>query len=713
MQEVLFKTRPWYNMAQYAGIVSIVILYMIPLKIPLFIYLMFPLIMTVAFFIYRVVFENLARSFAVYRIALALYCFTIPDYALRCLGEKVGKSIPKGVGAMFGIIFLMAAVYVLFSNNKKKIEKLLLLKLFLFKVPVDYDSSRYDTKICIDQETGEDVIIKASDRYLHMLVIGPTGSGKTSQVLIPMIWQDMQNQNSVIVIEPKGDLAEKTYAMGKLYNNPCLYFDPTSPDCPRFSPLYGKEDEVIENLTTTFNMLTPDSKTYFKTLTDNLIRNSVMVLKRIEEAYRDPETGISSRPATLIGLSDIMHNTDNVGRRIMQEFISIPTLTKSEEKQNKDTADWFLTEYYAERSKVYENSSGIRDQISKLIQNKYLRKVLNPENGVSDIDFDAILANGGSIAISTAQGTLRELGSYLGYFLIFNLQSAIFRRPGNEYTRNPCFLYIDEFQKYASLGMEDLLAQGRSYRVSCILATQSREMIASTGRDGAAFLKVVDANARNIVVFPGISPDDAKHFSDAFGEVTKVEERHGESKQKFSIARGFRPMNYDTESTQYSERVVNKYTGSEIAYKKFSEITYRIIDKSSVQMGRDGIVSWIPDNVNRQIDGIVQQYNDARGEKRRKEELDEFNRRRELYKKFQAGIAARGNPGAFTSSPISHDSNFSYGKALGGDDPAPAPPPMHQPNEYKNDELYYDGRAEDGSGENFDDDFYFDGRSGA
>lgn len=73
--------------------------------------------------------------------------------------------------------------------------------------------------------------------------------------------------------------------------------------------------------------------------------------------------------------------------------------------------------------------------------------------------------------------------------------------------------------------------------------------------------------------------------------------RHGESKQKFSLAYGFKDMNYPTETVQYSETEKNIYSGSDLTYKFFSEITYRLIANKSVQPAGDGIVSWIPKEI--------------------------------------------------------------------------------------------------------------------
>ena len=315
-----------------------------------------------------------------------------------------------------------------------------------------------DVQLCIDKETGEPEIWLHKDRYLHMLILGPTGSGKTSQTILPLINQDMQNHEmGITVLEPKGDLAQKAAVMAEHYGRTFTYFDPSLSDCPFFNPLFGKESDVVENMATTFRMLNPDSPQFFLDLNEQLMRNAVKVLKRMDKAE-----GVDGRYATFINLSTLLQNTAGKGRAMVQEFSRITARTQEEAKENPDITSWFLNDYFAEKSKTYENTSGVRSQVAKLVSNEFLREVLNPDYDKGErnqIDFDKHLAEGGIICISTAQGTLRDLGKYLGYFIILQLQSAVFRRPGNENTRRAHMLYIDEFQTYSNPGFSDMLTR--------------------------------------------------------------------------------------------------------------------------------------------------------------------------------------------------------------------------------------------------------------
>ena len=384
-----------------------------------------------------------------------------------------------------------------------------------------------------------------------------------------------------------------------------------------------------------------------------------MVLKRLEEAYRDENTGISLKPANLIALSELIHNTENKGRMMVKELLNIPTLNKDEEKQNQDTVNWFLNEYFADKSKVYENTSGVRTQVANLIQNKYLRKVLNPE-GKSDINFERAIENGEVIAITTALGELGGLSKYLGYFLILSYQSAIFKRKGDEDTRIAQYLYIDEFQIYSNPSFSNLLTMGRSYRVGCFIATQSREQIAmGSGSDGKGFLSVVSANARNVITFSGLSKEDAKYYSDDYGAEIQEQVRRGTSKQVFKLGYGAKNMNYPTESEQYSESLENIFSATDITYKEFKEITYKIVENGTVKMGRNGVANWIDAELNENLKAIYRKFREEQLALRQKVEEEEMVRRREKNKEF---LMSKNIHTSTNNSSPQKDSQIDVGK---------------------------------------------------
>ena len=234
----------------------------------------------------------------------------------------------------------------------------------------------------------------------------------------------------------------------------------------------------------------------------------------------------------------------------------------------------------------------------------------------NDVNFGKIIEEGKILAISTAQGDLRDLGRFLGYFIILNFQSAVFKRPGNEDTRREHFLFIDEFQTYSNPGFADMLTQGRAYRVASHLATQNRALMAmGGGRDGQNFVELVSTNARNVIIFPGGNSKDAKYYSDEFGEVTETEYRKSISRSKFNPLYGFQRIRYPNESISESEVTKARFSPSDIIFRPFGEVTYRIIQNNTVQTPGVGKVSWIPMELNNELDEMVGKYNEEQKRK--------------------------------------------------------------------------------------------------
>ena len=459
-------------------------------------------------------------------------------------------------------------------------------------------------------EDNKPVILPLKDRYLHMLIIGPTGSGKTSQSVIPMINRDMTNPDiGITVLEPKGDLAEKIFAMAKYYNREVLYFNPILPDCPYFNPLFGLETDVIENMATTFKMLNPDSSQFFLDMNENTIRKALKILKRLK-----------GDDATLLDLDTLLNNTGGQGRKMVMDFSKLQVPNPSVARENSDIAQWFLNDYYSGLSgergatKTFEHCSGLRSQVAKLTSNEFLRRVLNPPPGESanGINFDDALERGTVITMATAQGKLRDLGRYLGYFIILQLQASVFRRPGNENTRKGNMLYIDEFQVYTTPGFADMLTQGRSYRVASHLATQARDQIAmGGGKDGKGFVTVVDANARNKIVYPG-SFSDGDFYSKQFGEIIEMETKQTKA---YSTLAGAKGLFADRVSESTSEVKKVRFSSTDIVFRPFGEITYCIIKNNSIQPPGVSKIQYIPKELNELLDKMVAEYNEEQERK--------------------------------------------------------------------------------------------------
>ena len=557
------------------------------------------------------------------------YKFKYFNYMFGCIVfalYSVFTGVISGIGLpkeLIIAILVLSAIVILFgattSYNNEDFKETCLeyIDKNIFKLEqIISDKSGGDVVLGKDKETGKDVVMPFDDRFLHTLVLGPTGSGKTSQILTPLIHQDMQNKEiGIIVLEPKGDFAKDVYGLAKYYNRKgVVYFDPQLNNCPYFNPLMGPEDDVIENIVTTFKMLDSGSSTFFSDHNEGLLRRSIKILKRLY-ANRD-------YAPNLIELDTLLNDTNGLGTAMVNDFVKLPTRNSRVRHDNKGIAAWFLSDYYSGAkgekgaTKTFEHTSGVRNQISKLISNSYLNKVLNPrskeeleKNGY--LDFERILSNGEVCCINSCQGILRDLGKFLGYFLILQLQSSVFKRPGDTDTRRGCMLYIDEFQTYANLGFGDMLTQGRSYRVASHLATQNRALIGmNSGKNAKVFLDLVSTNARNKIIFPGGDYDDAEYYSRLFGEVIVKKSERKVSRQiatPFNMFGGKPP----SESIGVKEVRERLFSPTDIIYKEFGEVAYSLVQDKTLRAPGMAKIQFISKEIKAKSTALIKEHIDG------------------------------------------------------------------------------------------------------
>lgn len=625
----------------------------------------------------------------------------------------------------------------------------------------------YDIK-----QNGRPIKLKLNDRFLHMQIFGPTGCGKTSMILLPMIFSDYNSHPFIfnnayihhmgqLVIDPKGDLAEKCWAIGQINDNqrrvkdlnycrqimtifvnhrkkliyevkklekdpnrddpknnflvkryhlktfnkafeylkdivqptylkncsnyaihllgtdianlisfpndrkiilrdyknikerdPFLLFDPTADDCPYFNPLEGEnEADIVHNITDTILSFNSDSKSYFRTEGEALLTNAVKVVLRSSKLdSASPTPTLKKLEALLFNYGSSSYPESGKGYEMINMLINNQEgMSDTERKENRDLYQWFKDQYFyvnsmGNTSKVFQATGNYRSNIAKLNADPRLGRVLNPPEGIkSQINFQDILHDGDTVAISTAQGELSELGDYLGKFLISQFQSAVFKRNGSDGLRIPFMLYIDEFQQFANETFQKILTQGRSYCVGATLATQTRGLIENYTNRG--FLEVVDANCRNIITFPGISIDDAKHFSNKFGDVktretnisrsTSDDQNHNlmdffgsrsnfnNDRQTISQREDTKPLFSETALTfginVYPERAKLQIVQREnnldsskiksITKKTMGHLFYQVVVDGNLTQPGYAKVNWLPKNITNQISDEVERYN--------------------------------------------------------------------------------------------------------
>ena len=415
-----------------------------------------------------------------------------------------------------------------------------------------------------------------------------------------------------------------------------LLFDPTSKNSPSFNPLFGPEELAVGTVTSTIMASKSGQENeFFKTLGKTLLQNAIHVAKRV---YRND--------ATLLHVNDLLTNNGGRGELILKELGAMDT-TPAKANDNRDYRNYFLNDYYSAMkgqkngSKTYDQTIDVRNRVNNLLDNSRLRRVLCPPPGVgTGIDFDRILRTGDKVALSTQTGVSDEIGAMLGSFLMLQLQAAISRRKGKENTRNPVIVYIDEFQDYANQRFEDVLTKGRSYVVSMTMATQTLGIVEEKG--GSGLMKNLQSNARNIIIYPGGSNEDVTGFKELFGQTDEVQEKRSISRE---VQKGLTPYEKakmelglsekppaERESLSEDVRAVERFSKELLMYgpnvtnrninsnEAFGFIFYRIVIKNSIQVPAVARISYIPYELKKASDKMIQAYESVLEKELRDEE---------------------------------------------------------------------------------------------
>ncbi len=291
------------------------------------------------------------------------------------------------------------------------------------------------------------VFLSDENRFRHTHVIGASGTGK-STLLFNLIRQDIEAGAGVGVLDPHGDLIEKILGVIPDHRiNDVILLDPSD------------EEYVIG-----FNILSAHSDLE-KTL---LASDLVSIFARLSTSWGDQMNSVfqnailafleSSTGGTLADLRRFLLDKD-----FRSDFL----------KTVEDPEAVFYWEKAFPQLGGNKSIGPILTRLESFLSPKSIRHMVSEKS--NNLDFAEIM-NGGKILLACLpQGRMGRENSYLlGSLLVAKFQQAAMSRQSlAEKDRKPFWLYIDEFQNFATPSMAELLSGVRKYRMGMTLAQQS------------------------------------------------------------------------------------------------------------------------------------------------------------------------------------------------------------------------------------------------
>ncbi len=298
-----------------------------------------------------------------------------------------------------------------------------------------------------------EVHMNLKDRRRHMYIVGKTGTGK-SEFLKQMILQDIRDGKGVAAIDPHGEFVEDVLQlMPPERAEDVIYFNPSDRERPmglNIMEAYSEDQRhfvVSSIINLMYKLYDPHRTGIIGPRFEHAIRNAML-------------TVMSKENSTFIEVVRIL--TDENFVKEMLPYVKDPMVRRYWTDQIAQTSDFH-------KSEVLDY---IVSKFGRFVTNKTMRNIIGQPQ--SAFDFRKAMDEKKIILCNLSKGVLgEEDAKFLGLILVPKILTAAMSRQDVPLDQRPdFFLYVDEFQNYATEDFAVILSEARKYRLNLTVANQ-------------------------------------------------------------------------------------------------------------------------------------------------------------------------------------------------------------------------------------------------
>lgn len=331
--------------------------------------------------------------------------------------------------------------------------------------------------------------IKMDDRMRHIYVIGKSGTGK-STLLENMVIDDINAGRGVIIVDPHGELADKAAsAVPEERIKDVIMFYPADRDFPvAFNILDIQHEDQRGNIASGFvAALKKIFGNSWGPRLEYILRNATLAILEAENP-------------TMLGIPRML--TDVAYRNQVIPQIKDPVVL-----------DFWKNEWAAkEQKQQVEEMGSILNKVGQFLSSSLIRNIVGqPESG---FDLREVMDQKKIFIANLSKGKIGEDNSaLLGTLLIAKVQLAAMSRADVDPSMRPeSFLYVDEFQNFATESFATILSEARKYNLGLTIAHQYIAQMAPEVKDA------VFGNVGSLISFR-VGADDAGSLTPEFAPV--------------------------------------------------------------------------------------------------------------------------------------------------------------------------------------------------
>ncbi|MFA4996423.1 MAG: DUF87 domain-containing protein [Patescibacteria group bacterium] len=328
------------------------------------------------------------------------------------------------------------------------------------------------------------------DRSRHVYLIGQTGSGK-STIIYHMASDDIKKGRGLAVVDPHGDLAEGLLDTipderidEVIYLNPFDIKHPVGINLLELNDNLEEDELELEKELVCESVVSIFRRVFFKDESTDAHRIEYILRNAIYTSFTIPDR-------TIFTIYDLLNDTNF--RKSAIKNLEDENLIKFWKNEFGKAGDF----------QHVKMVSGVTAKVGRFLFSPIAKRIL--EQPQSTINFDDILNNKKILLCNLAEGKLGEDTSMLlGATVIAKIHQAAVRRARISATnRKPFYLFVDEFQNFATSSFTKLLSGGRKFGLRITIAEQS-----TSQQDNKNITNVVLANTGTVICFRTASPVD-------------------------------------------------------------------------------------------------------------------------------------------------------------------------------------------------------------
>jgi len=333
--------------------------------------------------------------------------------------------------------------------------------------------------------------IKRKDRRQHMYILGKSGTGK-SALLSNLIIQNIQNGEGVCVVDPHGELVEELLDfIPEDRVKDVIYFNPADRDYHIGFNVMEMNDPKYKHLVASglMGIFTKIWANAWSSRMEYILNNAILAL-------------LDTPNSTLLGIPRLLVDKDY--RQVVINNLKDPVVKSFWTHEYEQWRDQFRNEAIAP----------IQNKVGQFLSSSIIRNVVGQPK--STIDIFQIMNEGKIFLVNVSKGRIGEDNSaLLGGMIITKIQLAAMERVRiPEDRRKDFYLYVDEFQNFATDSFANILSEARKYRLNLVVAHQYTAQLINL--ENTKVKDAVFGNVGTMIIFR-VGADDAEFLEKEFG----------------------------------------------------------------------------------------------------------------------------------------------------------------------------------------------------